>query len=70
MWEVTVNLHARHYHHTINIETHIHTRWEGVSQHKGTDKAGRGGHEWRGDHRIPTFIKFRILSTFEGFLPV
>lgn len=43
MWEVTVNSHARHYHHTINIEAHIHTRCEGVSQYKGTDKAGRGG---------------------------
>ncbi len=63
IWEVTVNTHARHYHHTINTVRHKHRRdARGRTETKTREKqGGGGGHEVGGretdkSHRVPTFF--------------
>lgn len=49
IWEVTVNKHARHYHHTINTVRHIYAvRGCEPKQRRKKSRAGRGGEEGEG----------------------
>lgn len=43
IWGVTVNTHARHYHHTINIVRHKHRRRAMGAKIKAQKKSGGGG---------------------------
>ena len=44
IWEVTVNTHARHYHHTINTVRHKHRRGvRGRAKTKTKETLGGGG---------------------------
>ncbi len=49
-WEVTVNTHARHYHHTINTVRHKHRR--GVRRRAKTKTQEKQGGEGRGGEGV------------------